>query len=74
MLRSHDFVQDSVCFATQNSSAYAFMNCRGFGFGELRTLGGVVQALSSQGTTSKRSPNKIGSLRNKHREPFAHEF
>jgi len=72
MLRSHDFVQDSVCLATQNSSAYAFMNCKRFGYDRLRTLGGVVQTLSSQGTTSKRSPNKIGSLRNKHREPFTH--
>jgi hypothetical protein len=50
------------------------MNCKRSGFGRLRTLGGVVQTLSSQGTTSKRSPNKIGSLRNKHRELFAHEF
>ena len=74
VLRSHDFVQDSVCLATQNSSAYAFMNCRRFGSGGLRTLGGVMQTISPQGMTSKRSPNKIGSLRNKHREPFAHEF
>jgi hypothetical protein len=46
------------------------MNCKMLGSGGLRTLGGVVQALSSQGTTSKRSPNKIGSLRNTQISPF----
>ena len=72
LLRSHDFVKDSVCLAAQNSSAYAFTNCKRLGSGGLRTLGSVLQTMSPQGRTSKRSPNKIGSLRNKHRELFAH--
>jgi hypothetical protein len=49
------------------------MNCKRLGSGRLRTLGGVVQALSSQGTTGKRSLNKIGSLRKKHRGLSVHK-